>query len=179
MHGRHWCMHNTFWAWRPSDYAMNYHPWYHHFSCNAWPSCCKTLGFVMHPATQDITNVFNWHTSQIWLALCCLRYSGLQHGFGVCVRCRPCISSPHRCAGQKEQQLVTKSDQRNVHLVDHFTLCDNLFRPSFSGAWGPPRPWSQYVNWNKHPVPVPPSSRRINMNFSAHAQPVVGKFVYL
>ena len=28
---------------------------------------------------------------------------------------------------------------------------------------------SQYVNWNKHPVPFPPSSGRINMNFSARA----------
>ena len=28
---------------------------------------------------------------------------------------------------------------------------------------------AQYVNWNKHPVPVPPSSRLINMNNSTRA----------
>ena len=31
-----------------------------------------------------------------------------------------------------------------------------------------------YVNGNKHPVPVPPSSYLIHMNYSTLAQPVVG-----
>ena len=58
-------------------------------------------------------------------------------------------------------------------FLDHTSVIAALLLPRDLSGWQDylkvALSFTQYVNWNKHPVPFPPSSGRINMNFSARA----------
>ena len=82
------------------------------------------------------------------------------------------MSTFHSTILKKEiSNLVGSSEGDNFIIVDNRTAGQGIIHDNCHSAsqFFLHSAHSQYVNWNKHPVPFPPSSGRINMNFSARA----------